>query len=86
LPRLLADKRIEEKDLSLISVGTRIALKAWKISVKEQNPFSPWNPYPIKNEATETFRTARVIAPHAGIVKRNLRLFDELANAIPRGS
>jgi len=27
----------------------------------------------------ETFRKAREIAPHAGVVKRVLRLFDELA-------
>jgi hypothetical protein len=29
--------------------------------------------------ATETFRAARKIAPHAGAVKRVLRLFDELS-------
>jgi tetratricopeptide (TPR) repeat protein len=29
-------------------------------------------------DAIETFRAARKIAPHAGIVKRMLRLFDEL--------
>lgn len=32
-----------------------------------------------KKEAIETFQKARKIAPHAGVVKRNLRLFDELA-------
>ncbi len=36
-------------------------------------------------EAVETFHAARVIAPHAGIVKRNLRLFDELAKCDPEG-
>ncbi len=29
-------------------------------------------------EAVDTFRKARKIAPHAGVVKRVLRLFDEL--------
>ncbi|MBN8655971.1 MAG: tetratricopeptide repeat protein [Anaerolineae bacterium] len=33
---------------------------------------------PAPNDAIETFRKARKIAPHAGVVKRNLRLFDEL--------
>lgn len=37
------------------------------------------------SEAVETFRKAREIAPHAGIVKRNLRLFDELAKCDPEG-
>ena len=36
------------------------------------------DPAPTFNDAIETFRKARKIAPHAGIVKRNLRLFDEL--------
>ena len=36
-------------------------------------------------EAIETFRAARKIAPHAGIVKRVLRLFDELAKCDPEG-
>lgn len=31
------------------------------------------------DDAIETFRKARMIAPHAGVVKRVLRLFDELA-------
>jgi tetratricopeptide (TPR) repeat protein len=31
------------------------------------------------NDAIETFRKARKIAPHAGVVKSVLRLFDELA-------
>jgi hypothetical protein len=30
------------------------------------------------DEAVETFRKARKIAPHAGVVKSVLRLFDEL--------
>jgi tetratricopeptide (TPR) repeat protein len=33
----------------------------------------------LTNDAIETFRKARKIAPHAGIVKATLRLFDELA-------
>ncbi len=36
-------------------------------------------------QAIETFRKARKIAPHAGIVKRNLRLFDELAKCDKEG-
>ena len=36
------------------------------------------DPAPTMDDAIETFRKARKIAPHAGIVKRNLRLFDEL--------
>jgi tetratricopeptide (TPR) repeat protein len=37
------------------------------------------------DEAIEIFRAARVIAPHAGIVKATLRLFDELAKCDPKG-
>ena len=33
---------------------------------------------PTTNDAIETFRKARKIAPHAGVVKSVLRLFDEL--------
>ena len=33
---------------------------------------------PTINDAVETFRAARKIAPHAGVVKSVLRLFDEL--------
>jgi tetratricopeptide (TPR) repeat protein len=36
-------------------------------------------------QAIETFRKARKIAPHVGIVKRNLRLFDELAKCDEEG-
>ena len=36
-------------------------------------------------QAIETFRTARKIAPHAGIVKKNLRLFDELGKCDSEG-
>ena len=36
------------------------------------------DPAPTINDAIETFRKARKIAPHAGVVKANLRLFDEL--------
>ena len=36
------------------------------------------DPAPTLDDAIETFRKARKIAPHAGVVKRNLRLFDEL--------
>ncbi|MDI6770054.1 MAG: hypothetical protein QMD04_10325 [Anaerolineales bacterium] len=37
--------------------------------------------YPI-----ETFRAARKIAPHAGVVKRVLRLFDELVKSDTEGA
>ena len=37
------------------------------------------------NDAIETFRKARKIAPHAGVVKSVLRLFDELAKCDPEG-
>ena len=33
---------------------------------------------PTVDDAIETFRKARKIAPHAGVVKSVLRLFDEL--------
>lgn len=36
------------------------------------------DPAPTVNDAIETFRKARKIAPHAGVVKSVLRLFDEL--------
>jgi tetratricopeptide (TPR) repeat protein len=36
-------------------------------------------------EAIETFRAARKIAPHAGVVKRVLRLFDELVKCDEEG-
>ncbi|MBU4225179.1 MAG: hypothetical protein KKC71_05095 [Chloroflexi bacterium] len=36
-------------------------------------------------QAIETFRTARKIAPHAGVVKRVLRLFDELGQCDEEG-
>ncbi len=36
-------------------------------------------------EAVETFHAARKIAPHAGIVKRNLQLFDELTKCDEEG-
>jgi len=36
------------------------------------------DPAPTINDAIETFRKARKIAPHAGVVKSVLRLFDEL--------
>jgi tetratricopeptide (TPR) repeat protein len=36
-------------------------------------------------QAIETFRAARKIAPHAGVVKSVLRLFDELAKCDPNG-
>jgi tetratricopeptide (TPR) repeat protein len=36
-------------------------------------------------DAIETFRKARKIAPHAGVVKRVLRLFDELAKCDTEG-
>lgn len=37
------------------------------------------DPAPTLNDAIETFRKARKIAPHAGVVKSVLRLFDEVA-------
>lgn len=36
-------------------------------------------------EAIESFRESRKIAPHAGVVKRNLRLFDELVKCDDEG-
>jgi hypothetical protein len=36
-------------------------------------------------DATEAFKMARKIAPHYGIVKQNLRLFDELAKCDTEG-
>lgn len=36
-------------------------------------------------QAIETFRAARKIAPHAGVVKSVLRLFDELVKCDPEG-
>ena len=36
------------------------------------------DPAPTINDAIEIFRKARKIAPHAGVVKSVLRLFDEL--------
>jgi len=38
-----------------------------------------------KNDAIETFRAARKIAPHAGVVKSALRLFDELVKCDEEG-
>ena len=40
---------------------------------------------PTIDNAIETFKKARQIAPHAGVVKENLRLFDELAKCDPEG-
>ncbi|HAE59867.1 MAG TPA: hypothetical protein DCG54_10285 [Anaerolineae bacterium] len=40
---------------------------------------------PTIEDAITTFREARKIAPHAGVVKRVLRLFDELAQCDPDG-
>ena len=40
---------------------------------------------PTINDAIETFRAARKIAPHAGVVKRVLRLFDELVKCDEEG-
>jgi tetratricopeptide (TPR) repeat protein len=39
----------------------------------------------LTNEAVETFRKARKIAPHAGVVKSVLRLFDELVKCDEEG-
>lgn len=43
------------------------------------------DPAPTINDAIETFRKARRIAPHAGIVKSVLRLFDELVKCDKEG-
>ena len=43
------------------------------------------DPAPTKNDAIETFRKALKIAPHAGVVKSVLRLFDELAKCDTEG-
>ena len=40
---------------------------------------------PAINDAIETFRAARKIAPHEGVVKRVLRLFDELVKCDEEG-
>ena len=40
---------------------------------------------PTIDDAVETFRTARKIAPHAGVVKSVLRLFDELVKCDEEG-
>ena len=40
---------------------------------------------PTINDAIETFRKARKIAPHAGVVKSVLRLFDELVKCDEAG-
>lgn len=42
-------------------------------------------PAPTVAEAIATFHAARKIAPHAGIIKSVLRLFDELAKCDPEG-
>jgi hypothetical protein len=43
------------------------------------------DPAPTVNDAIETFRKAREIAPHAGVVKSVLRLFDELVKCDEEG-
>ncbi|RJP53733.1 MAG: TIR domain-containing protein [Anaerolineaceae bacterium] len=43
------------------------------------------DPAPTVNDAIATFRKARKIAPHAGVVKSVLRLFDELAKCDTEG-
>ena len=40
----------------------------------------------LVEQAIETFRAARKIAPHAGVVKSVLRLFDELAKCDQEGA
>ena len=40
---------------------------------------------PYVDDAIETFRKARKIAPHAGVVKSVLRLFDELVKCDEEG-
>ncbi len=46
-------------------------------SEREQTGHDPNRPLTV-DDAIETFRKARKIAPHAGVVKSVLRLFDEL--------
>lgn len=43
-------------------------------------------PTDYRQQAIETFQKARKIAPHAGIVKSVLRLFDELAKCETKGT
>jgi tetratricopeptide (TPR) repeat protein len=43
------------------------------------------DPAPTVNDAIETFRKARKIAPHAGVVKSVLQLFDELVKCDEEG-
>jgi hypothetical protein len=43
------------------------------------------DPAPTMDDAIETFCKARKIAPHAGVVKSVLRLFDELVKCDPDG-
>ena len=43
------------------------------------------DPAPTVGDAIETFRKARKIAPHAGVVKSVLRLFDELVKCDTEG-
>jgi tetratricopeptide (TPR) repeat protein len=44
----------------------------------DKSTVSDWRVAPTVDDAIETFRKAREIAPHAGVVKSVLRLFDEL--------
>ncbi|HNF34260.1 MAG TPA: hypothetical protein PLZ03_05630, partial [Anaerolineales bacterium] len=50
-----------------------------KIVPPDKSTVSAGRVAPTVDDAIETFRKARKIAPHAGIVKSVLRLFDELA-------
>ena len=50
-----------------------------KIVPPDKSTVSNGRVAPTVDDAIETFRKARKIAPHAGIVKSVLRLFDELA-------
>jgi tetratricopeptide (TPR) repeat protein len=54
-------------------------------SLKKRKKSVPSVESVYKNDAIETFRKARKIAPHAGIVKKNLRLFDELVKCDEEG-
>ena len=43
-----------------------------------ENKTGRGDPAPTVDDAIDTFRKARRIAPHAGVIKSLLRLFDEL--------
>ncbi len=56
-----------------------------KIVPPDKSTVSDWRVAPTVDDAIETFRKARKIAPHAGVVKSVLRLFDELVKCDEEG-